>query len=71
LNAVIAKVDWEHDAHTYRVAGGHDLVSRDLTIVVHGKTYEIQAEILTKIPPTLQEVFDRLDVLYERITGRQ
>ena len=39
-------------------------VTRNLTIVIRGQTYETHADGLAKIPDALRELFSRLDALY-------
>ena len=66
LHAAVSAVDWSHVEHDYRTAGGADLVTRNLTIVIRGQTYETHADGLAKSPPALGELFSRLDALYRR-----
>ncbi len=71
LRALIGAVDWTHVDRAYRLRGAADLVVRDLVVVVHGTTYETHADSLSKLPPPLQAVFDRLDEFYKRAVGFQ
>ena len=69
LNAAVAAVDWPQVAPTYHVAGGHDIPRRDLIVKIGGNTYETHADVLAKIPASLQQLFNRLDALYARAVG--
>ena len=71
LNTAVANIDWPHIESSYRLPGGHDIVSRDLTVVIRGTTYETHADMMAKVPSGLRELFDRLDVLYRRAAGAQ
>lgn len=64
LHAAVAAVDWSHVEHDYRTPGAADLVTRNLTIVIRGQTYETHADSLAKIPVALGRLFSRLDTLY-------
>ena len=66
LHAAVAAVDWPHVEHDYRTPGAADLVTRNLTVVIRGQTYETHADILAKIPASLGEFFSQLDELYRR-----
>ena len=66
LNAAVAAVDWPHIERTYRLAGGHDILSRDLIVRIGAHTYETHADMMTKVPAGLQQLFERLDALYAR-----
>jgi hypothetical protein len=66
LCTAMAAVDWPHIEHTYLYPGAADLIIRDLVVVVRGNKYEIHADGLSKLPPVLQEIFDRLDAFYRR-----
>ena len=69
LFAAVAAVDWEHINRRYIAPNAADLVNRDLTIVVRGKTYETRADALARIPAALQNLFSRLDALYRQTVG--
>jgi hypothetical protein len=66
LHAAVAAVDWSHVEHDYRTPGAADLVTRNLTIVIRGQTYETHADSLAKIPVALGQLFSRLDTLYRQ-----
>jgi hypothetical protein len=68
LQAAVSAVDWSHVEHDYRTPGAADLVTRNLTIVIRGQTFETHADGLAKIPDALGELFSRLDALYQRST---
>jgi len=69
LSAAVVAVDWQHIQRIYRLPGGHDIVSRDLTITIGGNTYETHADMLTKVPDGLGQLFDCLDAIYDRAVG--
>jgi hypothetical protein len=71
LHAAVAAVDWSHVEHDYRTPGAADLVTRNLTIVIRGQTFETHADSLAKIPAALGGLFSRLDALYRRTTHPQ
>jgi len=66
LRAAVAAVEWERINGRYIAPNAADLVNRDLTIVVRGKTYETRADALARIPAALQNLFSRLDALYRQ-----
>ena len=68
LHAAVAAVDWPHVERDYRAPGAADMVTRNLTIVIRGQTFETHADGLAKTPPALGELFSRLDALYRRST---
>ncbi len=68
VDAAVAAVDWPHVEHDYRTPGAYDLVTRNLTVVIRGQTFEAHADGLAKIPDALRELFSRLDALYQRST---
>ena len=68
LHAAVAAVDWSHVEHDYRTPGAADLVTRNLTIVIRGQTFETHADSLARIPAALGELFRQLDALYRRST---
>lgn len=71
LHVAVAAVDWSHVEHDYRTPGAADLVTRNLTIVIRGQTFETHADGLAKIAPALGELFSRLDALYRRSTRQE
>ena len=66
LHAAVSAIDWSHVERDYRTPGAADLVTRNLTIVIRGQTFETHADSLAKIPTALGELFSRLDELYRR-----
>ncbi|HET7617804.1 MAG TPA: hypothetical protein VFK20_04785 [Vicinamibacterales bacterium] len=71
LHAAVAAVDWSQVKPDYRTPNAYDLGVRNLTIVIRGQTFETHVDSLAKeVPAPLHELFDQLDALYERSTGK-
>jgi hypothetical protein len=68
LKAAVAAVDWSTIEQRYMTPRANDLIFKDLTVVIRGAAHETHADSLAKIPPSLQELFRRLDALYRAVS---
>lgn len=66
IQQAVAAVAWAALEKSYRTRGGADMFVNSLTIIIGGKSWQIEADEKAKLPPELKKFFKQLDATYRR-----